>query len=235
MSTITKSVPVKLNAEEYRQRAQRYQGIDREIAAIDKAKAKATSEFAAKKKALEAEKETLARVVELGEEERPVECREERNAERGIIEFVRVDNGEIAGSRPMSAHEKQLTIPGSEHTATVVEEGPPMGIDPDGLFHQLSETERDTVRRALERGEEYVDVPLEGKGDVRIVAIKGLTIKKQKLTRVRRRSKKDAAAAEQPAGEATSESASADAGEESSDESADGPADPDAGEDPEAN
>ena len=230
MSTITKSVPVKLNADEYRQRAQRYQGIDREIVAIDRAKAKVTSEFAAKKKALEAEKETLARIVETGEEERPVECREEKNPERGIIEFVRLDNGEIAGSRPMTAHEKQLTIPGSEHTATVVEDGPPMGIDPDGVFHPLTDVERDTVRRALERGEEHVMVPLEGKGDVKIVAIKGLTIKRQKLTRVRRRRA-------EPAPDAKPESAESAPAEltepaEPDDEAGD---DPDAGEDPEAN
>ena len=73
-------------------------------------------------------------------------------------------------------------------------------------------------------------VPLEGKGDVKIVAIKGLTIKRQKLTRVRRRRA-------EPAPDAKPESAESAPAEltepaEPDDEAGD---DPDAGEDPEAN
>lgn len=57
---------------------------------------------------LEQEILDVARVVREKRELRPVEVKEEKNYPRRIVEFVRVDTGQVIDSRPM--HESELNV-----------------------------------------------------------------------------------------------------------------------------
>lgn len=178
---ITKSVPVRLSDAEYRERSQRLAAIDRELAGVGKTKKQAMAEFNSKIATLEAEKDGLLKTVETGEEDRPVTCKEQQNHERGIVEFVREDNGEVVGHRPMTSHEKQLTLKGIEAKDDV-----PFGMTPEGECIELTAAQRDALRFALEKGESGLSIPIEGKGELFFIAIQGVDIGKKTTRRGRR-------------------------------------------------
>lgn len=158
---VTKDVSVDLNQEEIRSRSQRMATVSRLIREKKLAAKNAAAAIMAEVKELVAEHEKLEHVVETGKEERPVKCREEFNYERSIVEYIRVDNDEVAGHRPMTNQEKQTNIPGTEkHT------GGPAIVDEHGEIHPVSLEVAQAVRNALNNGEQGVKVPIEGKGDV---------------------------------------------------------------------
>jgi hypothetical protein len=50
-------------------------------------------------------------IIATGKEERPVHCQHIRNDTRSTIETMRIDTGEILETRPMTADERQTTMP----------------------------------------------------------------------------------------------------------------------------
>lgn len=59
---------------------------------------------------LDAEIDRLAGIVREKAEPRPVECRSVRDIERGVVEVVRTDTGEIVESRVMTEMERQTRM-----------------------------------------------------------------------------------------------------------------------------
>jgi hypothetical protein len=168
--TITKHVSVKLNDEEFQMRAQRLAQVDRELGGVKAQKAKVTADFAAKTKTLEAERESLINTVASRTEERPVTCDEVPDQSAGVVYFVRQDTKERVGHRPMSSHEKQLSLPSVDQTRT------PQVIDTDGEIHDCSQEQRDALRNAIQSGEKGVTFTLPSGIAKYCVAIVGETV-----------------------------------------------------------
>jgi hypothetical protein len=173
MATIVKHVPVKLNSEEHRARSVRLAQIDRELQNVKAQKKAAVSKFSEKAATLEAEREELIKSVESGEEDRPVTCREEPNLDRGVIEFVRTDTPEgervIVGHRPMTSHEKQLSLPETEPP----KDQPLEALDPDGQWLKITPEQADALRAALARGETGEKLDVNGVGERYCTAVRG--------------------------------------------------------------
>lgn len=185
-STITKTVPVKLNAEEREAASREYFATIRQRENNGEEKSKAVTKFAARDKELALEQERLRKMIETGEEDRPVKCREEKNYDRGIVEFVRVDSAEgeriVVGHRPMTTHEKQLSVPGSEDATPEK----PSVVDKDGLIYEATAEQCDALRNALNSGENGLILALEGVGERFVVAIAGESVKGKKAPKPRK-------------------------------------------------
>jgi hypothetical protein len=56
--------------------------------------------------------ERLSSALRLREEERMVQCEDRRDEDKLLIDTVRLDTGEVIGTRPMTAEERQVALPG---------------------------------------------------------------------------------------------------------------------------
>jgi hypothetical protein len=106
----TESLPVKLNDQELRDRAKLLGEKITAKAELEEAKKASASEFKLKIENVDLEIYTLGHVVTKGEEHRPVPVTKRANHERGLVEFVRLDTGEVYSSRAMSHDERQAGL-----------------------------------------------------------------------------------------------------------------------------
>lgn len=101
---------VTLDAEELADRKDRFIAQDKLVGEMEdreKARAKAAKQEIS---AAEAEKDRLRRIIDSGEESRPVTCEDRADWTRGIIETFRLDTGSVVGSRVMTEVERQQSL-----------------------------------------------------------------------------------------------------------------------------
>ena len=90
-------------------------GADLAEAVRDKnlAEAEIASFRKSKKPIIEAAEERaseLARLINVGSDERPVECEEAINYDDGLVTITRLDTGEEIGTRPLNPEERQMEM-----------------------------------------------------------------------------------------------------------------------------
>jgi hypothetical protein len=115
MAVFEQKLPVRLTHDELIERGnalalerQRYNEL--EMAAKNAAK-KAKDDLAE----IDAEIDRLAGIVRAKAEPRPVRCKTARDFERGVVETMRLDTGEIVDSRVMTEQERQVRMwPGED-------------------------------------------------------------------------------------------------------------------------
>jgi uncharacterized FlaG/YvyC family protein len=97
---------------------------------------------------LDEQLERVGAKVRAGTDARFVECREDRNFRLGVVRVTRLDTGEVIRDRPMTARERQLTLPSSD------EKGNEQAVG-DGLDEADDEGGdlEDQLDRAIEDGD----------------------------------------------------------------------------------
>lgn len=110
MNKSTMQLPVKLTDEELQIRSRELAEKLTEIEAVDEDRASAMAAFKARKDKLVLDSRRLTRIVRTGQEEREVHVTETKNWERGTIETIRLDTGEVVSSRPMNPSERQEAL-----------------------------------------------------------------------------------------------------------------------------
>ena len=103
----TRRLPVKLTEDEITQRGRASAKFDRDRAALEETKKAANDEFKAKINACTESISKLSQSIMTGEEDRDVECVEERDYVRKVAELHRTDTGEVVEVRPLDASELQ--------------------------------------------------------------------------------------------------------------------------------
>lgn len=113
MSNTFEKLPVQLSDEEVRLRGEELAAKRKEWEAV-KAEAKAAAQAAKSQlDELDTDISELARVVRARTEWRDVEVIEQRDFDRGLVETIRTDTGEVVRSRAMTGGERQITLLGA--------------------------------------------------------------------------------------------------------------------------
>ncbi len=105
-----KTLPVKLTEDELAVRRDELVAEVQERAAVDQVRKDSAAAYREQLKAHDAEIWHLARVIKDRAEDRLVECYEEPNHERGIMETIRCDTGEVVSARTMQQSERQVVL-----------------------------------------------------------------------------------------------------------------------------
>lgn len=109
--TIIREFKFKLSNDEKVDKAERLSRAMQKQEAAKKHLAETTKDIKNEIARLEGEVDELAEVLRSGGEYREVECRRERDDQRGEMVLKRLDNGEIVESTPMTADERQQSLP----------------------------------------------------------------------------------------------------------------------------
>lgn len=101
---------VQLTDEERIAKGQQLARINFRLAELKEQKSAASRDFANQIKALELESGQVAYDADTGTEERPVEMRKAPHWKDYMIEFFRMDTGELVRREPMTPQERQLKL-----------------------------------------------------------------------------------------------------------------------------
>lgn len=116
-------------------------------------------------KKLDLRRDELEAIGKSGKEDRPITCVRRPDYVRGVWEWVREDNGQVAKTERMTRQDQQLTVPGAE--VAPAKKAPVIlteAIDSDGEIHHINAEQADQVRIALNQaGLKYVDIEIGGK------------------------------------------------------------------------
>jgi hypothetical protein len=108
--THTRTLPVRLTQAELLERGKALALVRQDCNHIESDMKLTVRAFKDRIEIREAEIDRLAEIVDLEAEPRPVECRNVRDMNRGVIEVVRTDTGEIVESRVMTELERQTRM-----------------------------------------------------------------------------------------------------------------------------
>lgn len=103
-------LPCELTEAERLLRGSELARAQRELGKIESRKKSAVADYKAQAEAIELRIALLARVVDEGVENRPVECRLDEDRNAATMKTVRVDTGEVVLSRPMTEAERQSRL-----------------------------------------------------------------------------------------------------------------------------
>jgi hypothetical protein len=106
----TKLLPVKLGNDELLIRGRELADACADLADIEGRKKTAAAAFKEEIEAADALIARLSRIVKDKAEYREVEVREVRNEERMTMDTIRLDTGEVVGSRALQGHERNLSL-----------------------------------------------------------------------------------------------------------------------------
>jgi DNA-directed RNA polymerase sigma subunit (sigma70/sigma32) len=109
---IFRDLKVKLTEAEWKAVASAMAAEQAKLAEVEAEKAEAMSTFKARIETHKTKFLELAEKVNSHEERRAVECVERPDYQRWVIELYRNDTGEMVEMRPMTAGERQVTLPG---------------------------------------------------------------------------------------------------------------------------
>lgn len=107
----TRSLPVRLTAEEFNARAAALAETCTKIEIEDTRQTNLKAQLKADMARLEAEQSKLAHIVARREEYREVPVDWMYDGKRGIVELSRRDTGEIVETRPATDKDRQLALP----------------------------------------------------------------------------------------------------------------------------
>jgi hypothetical protein len=108
-------LPVKLTETEILNKADVLAKTLRERDELDERRKASAKDFKEQLERVELEVSKLARTIESGQEDRPIDCRWERDDHRSAMVLYRADTGEIVRTRAMTAaelEEKQIELLG---------------------------------------------------------------------------------------------------------------------------
>ena len=106
----TRSLPCELTEQEYKDRARELTDTmhDRDKIELERTEHAKTLKWKMDRKTTEIQ--ILARTVRTKEEDRQVQCEHQTDYEDAVVNVVRLDTGEIVGSRPMTHEERQQQL-----------------------------------------------------------------------------------------------------------------------------
>lgn len=107
---VIENLRVQLTDEERIAKGSKLAKLNFELGALKEQKAAANRDFANQIKALELEGGKVAYDVDTGTEERPVELRKAPHWRDFVIEFFRLDTGELVRREPMTPAERQMKL-----------------------------------------------------------------------------------------------------------------------------
>lgn len=114
-------LPTELNQEEFNAKARELASTHEQLGIEREGQKQTKSEMKARLEELEQQRTELARIVRERKELRLVAVEHHANDARGVVEFVRMDTGEVYAHRPLTPADRQLTL---LETAGSVVKGP---------------------------------------------------------------------------------------------------------------
>lgn len=111
MKVVTRNLPCRLTEDELRQRGDALAEVVQELHAEEQRQADVKAQMKARVTELEAKQTRFAITISRKEEYRDIECDVFGDPERGVVELVRRDSGEVVETRPMTEDERQRALP----------------------------------------------------------------------------------------------------------------------------
>lgn len=151
----TQHLPVRLTTDELLLRSDELAKTIRERDEVERAMKSAQSTAKRKIDTLELDITRLAEIVRDRQENRPVEVTEVKNWLRLTMDTVRIDTGEIVGSRSMSAYERNEALPFvADEPPRTLEGGPAPEEPPPDAAEPAQEAPAETPESAIPPVEE---------------------------------------------------------------------------------
>jgi hypothetical protein len=113
----TRHLPCALTRSEVEERADKLARLVKDRDAIDAERKQVARDYKTRMDDLSKEIGQLSEQVRSKREWRDVECTKERNEERGTVDFVRVDTGEVVESRALHPDERQVKLFDAQYSA----------------------------------------------------------------------------------------------------------------------
>lgn len=113
----TLDLPCRLTEAELIDRGQSLAATREQYRDVQQAAKDAAKEFRDRLATIEAELDRLAEIVRERHEPRPVRCELRPDYQRGVVDTVRLDTGEVASSRALTEAERQGWLPGAQSEA----------------------------------------------------------------------------------------------------------------------
>lgn len=120
----TWELPVKLTLDETKLRSEALGKAIQEHADIEAEKDASNKRFKERLESLDLDISRLGRICREGRELRHVPVTDHKDYDRGTVETVRLDTGEVVGSRPMNEDERQAGLFDEEERGTETPEPP---------------------------------------------------------------------------------------------------------------
>lgn len=108
----TETLPTELTKDELLAKAAELAEVHERLALEREAQKQTKADLKARLEELEQRRNELARVVQRKKEDRVVDIEIHANDGKGVVEYLRMDTGEVYTTRPLSADERQLSILG---------------------------------------------------------------------------------------------------------------------------
>ena len=110
LKRLQESLPTELTQEEFNAKARELAETHEALALEREAQKETKAGMKLRIEELEQKRTQLARIVQRRKEERLVDVEVHANDTRGVVEYVRMDTGEVYTHRPLQADERQLTL-----------------------------------------------------------------------------------------------------------------------------
>lgn len=110
IKTDTRCLPVKLDADELRERGDRLAAVIQDLNAEENRQVDQKAQMKARLSELDAKKTQLAIIISRREEDRDVTVEHFHDYERGVVETIRRDTGETISSRRLTEEERQQSL-----------------------------------------------------------------------------------------------------------------------------
>lgn len=108
--TVSRNLPCRLSLEEWNDRAKQLAEAVQNVATEERRQTDVKAGLKARLAELQSKQSVLADVVQRREESRDLVCDQLAYVERGIVEIVRRDTGEVIETRPLQDHERQQAL-----------------------------------------------------------------------------------------------------------------------------
>ena len=108
--TVSRNVPCRLTHEEWNDRANDLAQAVQDLQTEERRQTDVKAGLKARLAELQSRQSTLADVVARREESRDIVCDQMAYPDRGIVEVIRRDTGEICETRPLDDNERQMVL-----------------------------------------------------------------------------------------------------------------------------
>ncbi len=111
MNTVeTRPLPVQLTQEETAKKGEELALLYQQRRALEERKKDSVGLINGQLKIIEEEMASLFKAISAGEEDRDVDCSNNKDFDKGIVNFYRTDTGELLESREMTDQERQAEM-----------------------------------------------------------------------------------------------------------------------------
>lgn len=132
---VTRVLPVKLSDKEIQAAGEKLAELELDLQRAKEEAAGIAAQFRERKKALAENIAKTSRVVDEGQEDRPIVCEMVPDYRRNVMEVVRTDTDEVVEDRALTVDERQMELGGkpkgaeaqdADPVAETIEEEPPL-------------------------------------------------------------------------------------------------------------